>query len=112
MMDNPLQQQGPRAARRRAAWIVVGSFALVLASLYAAGQYAAESLRATDGKVRMGMTNEEVRSLLGSPEYRAPSEDGRVSWYYDRSTWFQSAVFIVRFSPDGRVSGMDDDSFP
>ena len=54
-----------------------------------------------DGKVKEGMTSDEVVAALGTPHERHKEDSGE-SWYY----WLDSygiGWFGIRFGPDGRV---------
>ena len=55
-----------------------------------------------DGKVKEGMSTDEVTAALGTPHERFKEKDGE-SWYY----WIDSMginSFRVSFGPDGRVT--------
>jgi SmpA / OmlA family len=56
-----------------------------------------------NGKIREGMTRDEVTAILGSPHEHYKRDDEE-SWYY----WIDSfgiGYFGVRFGPKGRVIG-------
>ena len=56
-----------------------------------------------NGKIKEGMTKDEVAAILGSPHERFIRADEE-SWYY----WLDSfgiGYFGVRFGPEGRVTG-------
>ncbi len=55
-----------------------------------------------DGKIKEGMSADEVVAALGTPHERYKEEDGE-AWFY----WIDSLGidwFRVRFGPDGRVT--------
>ena len=52
-------------------------------------------------QMRVGMTKEEVRQLLGSPR----SDRGN-AWQYSRTTW---AILVIQFGPDERVTYFEHD---
>jgi hypothetical protein len=52
-------------------------------------------------QMRVGMTMDEVRGLLGNP-----SRDRGQIWQYTRMTW---AILVVQFGPDARVVHFDHD---
>ena len=55
------------------------------------------------GKLRLGMTREEVHALLGPPELPWPSHDG---WWLGTSLFgMDHEYYAVRYGPDGRVTG-------
>src|SRR5947209_16578287 len=56
-----------------------------------------------NGKIREGMTRDEVAAILGSPHERFRRDDEE-SWYY----WLDSfgiGYFGVHFGSEGRVTG-------
>jgi hypothetical protein len=58
--------------------------------------------RRPDGKIKEGMSADEVVAVLGTPHERVKEKDGE-SWYY----WIDSLGidwFRVSFGPDGRVT--------
>jgi hypothetical protein len=57
------------------------------------------------GAVKGGMTKDEVRALLGSPDSFG-SMDGD-QWNY-RETILGGSIFRVSFGPDGRVTGCQE----
>lgn len=55
-----------------------------------------------EGRVGIGMTEEEVEMAVGEPESKADSSDGRYEWTYKRTkSWL-----IVQFGKNGRVIGI------
>jgi len=109
-MPAPLQQNEPRAEGSRRRWLLLGVVltAMALAGVCVDNLVDRARLRAAHGRVEVGMTKDEVRTLLGDP---APS-GSKDHWYYPCSTFLTHEVFVVRFSPTGLVSEVDHDSFP
>jgi hypothetical protein len=54
-----------------------------------------------NGKIREGMSKDEVAAVLGAPHERYTEDDGE-SWYYWVDS-FGAHWFCVRFGPEGRV---------
>lgn len=55
------------------------------------------------GKLRVGMTREEVHALLGPPGSSRPGYD---SWELGIGAFaMDSEAYVVRYGPDGRVTG-------
>ena len=55
-----------------------------------------------EGRVGMGMTEEEVEMAVGEPDSKADINDGRYEWTYKRTkSWL-----IVQFSKSGKVVGI------
>lgn len=55
-----------------------------------------------EGRVGIGMTEEEVEMAVGEPESKAESSDGRYEWTYKRTkSWL-----IVQFGKSGKVIGI------
>lgn len=55
-----------------------------------------------EGRVGMGMTEEEVEMAVGEPDSKAESSDGRYEWIYKRTkSWL-----IVQFGKQGKVIGI------
>jgi outer membrane protein assembly factor BamE (lipoprotein component of BamABCDE complex) len=46
--------------------------------------------------VRLGMSREAVRKVLGSPTEINQNEGGRQSWFYTRATWCTVYVYFDR----------------
>lgn len=55
-----------------------------------------------EGRVGIGMTEEEVEMAVGEPDSKAESSDGRYEWTYKRT----KAWLIVQFSKSGKVIGI------
>ncbi len=55
-----------------------------------------------EGRVGMGMTEEEVEMAVGEPESKADINDGRYEWTYKRT----NSWLIVQFSKSGKVVGV------
>jgi hypothetical protein len=56
-----------------------------------------------NGKIKEGMTPDEVVAILGNPHERHKQSDGE-HWYYWLDS-FDISYFGVYFGPDGRVTG-------
>ena len=55
-----------------------------------------------EGRVGMGMTEEEVEMAVGEPDSKADINDGRYEWTYKRTkSWL-----IIQFSKSGKVVGI------
>ena len=55
------------------------------------------------GKLRVGMTREEVHALLGPPESPEPGQDG---WGLGLAPFgVDFEYYVIRYGPDGRVVG-------
>jgi hypothetical protein len=55
-----------------------------------------------EGRVGMGMTEEEVEMAVGEPDSKADINEGRYEWTYKRTkSWL-----IVQFSKSGKVIGI------
>lgn len=52
-------------------------------------------------RLHVGMTDAEVRDLLGEPESIFPHDDGGKQWVFSRMTW---AGYYVEFDPGGRIA--------
>lgn len=55
------------------------------------------------GKLRVGMTREEVHALLGPPELPEPGQDGWGLGLAPFGADFE--YYVIRYGPDGRVVG-------
>ena len=55
-----------------------------------------------EGRVGIGMTEEEVEMAVGEPDSKAESSDGRYEWTYKRT----KAWLIVQFGKSGKVIGI------
>jgi hypothetical protein len=55
-----------------------------------------------EGRVGMGMTEEEVEMAVGEPDSKVDSSDGRYEWIYKRT----KAWLIVQFGKSGKVIGI------
>ena len=55
-----------------------------------------------EGRVGMGMTEEEVEMAVGEPDSKAESSDGRYEWIYKRT----NSWLIVQFGKQGKVVGI------
>jgi len=53
--------------------------------------------------LRVGMTTEEVRGLLGSPNHRTVDADGSQSWYYE--PWYCTATVWLGFDTNACFYG-------
>jgi hypothetical protein len=68
------------------------------------------------GRVTPGMTEGEVRALLGPPKADITQEEGKYYFRYQRSSWqsdtktFVEEDAYVDFESDGRVSGVSFES--
>ena len=57
-------------------------------------------------RVELGMTVDQVRSMLGAPDRVMPLRAETVAWDYDyMDGWGYFAVFSVTFDPAGRAVG-------
>jgi outer membrane protein assembly factor BamE (lipoprotein component of BamABCDE complex) len=56
------------------------------------------------GKVKEGMSADDVRAALGDPHNRETRGDDGEGWYYYQDS-FQIGWFCVDFGLDGRVKG-------
>ena len=54
------------------------------------------------GRVAVGMTEDEVQMAVGEPDTTAESNNGRYDWIYKRS---QGKILIVQFGKAGKVIG-------
>ena len=52
-------------------------------------------------RVHLGMTKEEVRTILGKPPNVYRGKDGTESWVYARMTW---SLLDIEFSPEGKLT--------
>jgi hypothetical protein len=82
--------------------------ALAAAVLFAAACAAPGPKRSDDlfGRIRTGMTQEEVRAITGPADEVMPfplSHTTSWAWYYHETMGFY-ALFSVTFGPDGRVA--------
>src|SRR5262245_31867344 len=57
-------------------------------------------------QLRSGMSQAEVRQLLGEPGSRHVYDDGSESWAYSRMTW---AILYVEFDPQGKLTDFRHD---
>ena len=55
-----------------------------------------------EGRVGMGMTEEEVEMAVGEPDSKVDNSDGRYEWIYKRT----KAWLIVQFGKNGKVIGI------
>ncbi|MDX2065796.1 MAG: outer membrane protein assembly factor BamE [Fimbriimonadaceae bacterium] len=73
-----------------------------------------EQLRA--GRIKPGMSEAEVRAILGPPKADVTQEEGKFYYRYQRSAWqsetrtFTEEDAYVDFEVDGRVSGVSFES--
>ena len=55
-------------------------------------------------RIQPGMTQDQVRAILGPPDETMPFRSGNLAWDYRYTdTWGFLASFGVTFAPDGRV---------
>src|SRR5437667_257761 len=99
-MHTAPQQEQPRIAGRGRPWLAVGVVILIILSVltvgvvilimpsvgrvFLANQYDPGGLQAAHGRIREGMTREEVRSFLPAAGYTAKTPDGEEHWHYPR----------------------------
>ena len=57
--------------------------------------------------LRIGMTFEEVESLIGPPKSKSRYSDGSHGWHY--SPWFSSATAWIGFDENGKMKGGTND---
>ena len=52
-------------------------------------------------QVHLGMSKEQVRTILGKPPNAYKGDDGSESWVYARMTW---SLLDIEFSPEGMLT--------
>jgi hypothetical protein len=51
-------------------------------------------------RIELGMTQDQVRDILGKPPNVSKGDDGSEWWVYARMTW---SLLDVKFSPEGKL---------
>jgi hypothetical protein len=112
----PRPTPGGQAAKameriRNSGWIRLGSYLACAALLLSSCAVLADGRPDQTRLIGYGMTTDEIRQLLGTPDRVSPDASREV-WWYNASQgglWFP---IMVEFNPAGRVTNFDWPSPP